>query len=189
MFFKIENIMLRLILFLLLFLQISISIALANPKLDKARKLYLGAVKDEDKLDESIILFEELKKEIPNIQGKATTYLGSLTMLKGKHAFWPHKKVEFVNEGIKIMDQGLKQDPNNLESLFIYGSSCFYLPFFLGKSDLAESKFKKFIEIINEDEMKKYEPDIMKNALKFLLEKFELTDDEKTKLNNLLTTL
>jgi len=186
MFFKIEMIMLRLILFLLLFLQISI--AFANPKLDKARKLYLGAVKDEDKLDESILLFEELKTEIPNIQGKATTYLGSLTMLKGKHAFWPHKKVEYVNDGIKIMDQGLKQDPNNLESLFIYGSSCFYLPFFLGKSDLADQKFKKFIEIINEDEMKKYEQDIMNNALKFLIEKFELTEDEKTKLNNLLST-
>ncbi len=158
-------------------------------KLYQAREQYYQSIKDEDKLEPTIELFEEIYKENPQLEGMCRTYVGSLVMLKGKHAFWPHKKVSFVNEGIPIMDKGLNLDPDNIESLFIYGSSCYYLPFFLGKGNLAEEKLKKIVAILNQDDLKKYDKKILVNALEFILKNIDLNSEEKIKINDYLTIL
>jgi len=157
--------------------------------MENARKLFYQSVKDEDKLEKAIIEFEEIKKNNPQMNGVTTTYIGSLTMLKGKHAFWPHKKVEYVNEGIKVMDKGIAADPKNIESLFIYGSSCYYLPFFLGKKDLAIEKLRNIIPLLDEKSIIKYDSEILTNALKFILEKIELTPEEKSKVAEYIALL
>jgi hypothetical protein len=157
--------------------------------MDTARKLYYQAVKDEDKLEQAMVQFEQIKSSSPQLNGITTIYIGSLTMIKGKHAFWPHKKVEYVNDGLKIMDKGIATEPNNLESLFIYGSSCYYLPFFLGKKDLAIEKLKKMIPLLDDENISKYDNEIMTNALKFIAEKIELNTDEKAKVNQYIAKL
>jgi hypothetical protein len=177
------------IVFLILILPLTSIFSNNIPNMDTARKLFYGAVKDEDKLEEAIKEFEIIMKNNPALKGVATTYIGSLTMLKGKHAFWPHKKVEYVNDGLVVMDKGLAIEPENLESLFIYGSTCYYLPFFLGKSDLAVEKLKKMIKLLNTENLAKHDSEIMANSLKFILEKIDVTDDEKSKVNLFLKKL
>lgn len=174
----------KLFLLYLIILSAFLNFALAESiSMDSARQLYSQAVKEEDKLELALVQYEQIKKENPALNGVATVYIGSLTMLKGKHAFWPHKKVEYVNDGIKIMDKGLNADPNNLESLFIYGSSCRYLPFFLGKKDLAIEKLKKMLTLLDDISIKKYNTDFLLNAMKFITEKVDLSPDEKAKVN------
>ncbi|MBX3045024.1 MAG: hypothetical protein KIT33_09260 [Candidatus Kapabacteria bacterium] len=160
-----------------------------SANMNSARLLFYGAVEDEDKLEQAIKEFEQIIASNPKMEGVATTYIGSLIMLKGKHAFWPHKKVAFVNEGLEVMDKGLKIDPNNIESLFIYGSTCYYLPSFLGKSKLAKEKLRKLVEIIDDDNIVLYDNKIMTNALTFVLEKIEVSDSDKVKINKYLTKL
>ena len=110
-------------------------------------------------------------------------------MLKGKHAFWPQTKIKYVNDGIKVMEQGYSYDKNNIELLFIFGSSCHYLPFFLGKGDLAKEKLNEIIPLLNEKTIFNYDKEMMKGALKFLIEKIELKQNESDKLKNLLKEL
>jgi len=156
-----------------------------SEKLTKARQFYYEAVQDEDKLVEAIVLFKDIMREKPELKGMATTYIGSLEMLKGKHAFWPATKLKHVNSGIEIMDNGIKEDPDNIESLFIYGSTCHYLPFFLGKGSLADSKLNKIIEIIDESAIEQYDNKLLLNVLEFLQAEVELTPKDKQKLNKL----
>lgn len=161
----------------------------SEPTMESARKLFYDAVQDEDKLELAIKEFDQIMNKNSKLKGVATTYIGSLTMLKGKHAFWPLKKIAFVNDGIEVMDKGLAIDPKNLESLFIYGSTCFYLPGFLGRSSLADEKLRFMISNLSDENIAKYDPEIMSNALKFLLEKIKLSDAEKSKVNSHLSKI
>ncbi len=82
-------------------------------------------------------------------------------MIKGKHAFWPQTKLKHVDTGIEIMNRGLKYDPDNIESLFVYGSTCYYLPFFLGKGGLAKTKLKRIVELMDERAIEMYDNEIL----------------------------
>lgn len=176
-------------LFLILFLIIlSFGKIFSNDLLEAARKDYYKSTKEEKYIEKSIKKFEKLKTN-QNYKGVADTYIGSLIMLKGKYAFWPNQKLKYVEDGIKKMDEGLNADPDNIESLFIYGSTCYYLPFFLGKKQLAIDKLKKLVRVINIDSINNYDNKILKNALKFILEKIEISNSEKNKLNKILKKL
>jgi len=174
--------------FIFIMLSIINSFSQSN-KLELGRQLYYLAVKNEEKLNQAIEVFSQISKEEPSMKQLSNIYIGSLTMIKGKHAFWPHKKIDFVNEGLKIMDLAIKEEPNNIEMLFIYGSSCYYLPFFFNKKDLAINKFKKIINLLNDNSIKEYDSKILSNALEFIKEKIEITIEEKQKINKYLQLL
>lgn len=170
---------------IVLLLAVLQSAAVKNPgeTLLSGRELYYESVEDEDKIDPSIEKFEKLIKEKPKLEGLSLTYIGSLTMLKAKHEFWPLKKLEYVEEGIIIMDKGIKKDPDNIESLFIYGSTCWYLPKLLGKRDLAIEKLNAIIPLLNDRIFENYEAKIIEDALAFLKENLELSKTELSKVN------
>jgi len=170
-------------LFVFFFLIIVCSLSLQANDLTNGRKLYYLAIEDEDKVEEAIQFFEKLKSEKKYI-GLATTYIGSLVAVKAKHSFFPHKKFEYANDGIELMEKGLKISPNNIESLFIYGTTCYYLPFFFGKAKEAEQSLKKIISLL--DNVSNIEISIVKNALKFIKENIDLTTKELEKVDSFL---
>jgi hypothetical protein len=158
-------------------------------KMDKAREKYYLAIEDEDHLQPAIDLFEDIKQNNKNNKAIATIYIGSLNMLKGKYAFWPMKKLEWVDKGLEILDKGYQMDKKNIESLFIYGSTCYYLPFFLGKAELAEEKLREIIPLLDYNNVKNYDKDVIKGAMEFLLENLELTNEEKKTVNGILNKI
>ena len=152
--------------------------------LKDARQLFYNATKEEEFVEKALKKFELIKK-YPDHKGLATTYIGSLTAMKALYTIFPHKKLSYANEGIKIMEEGVKAAPSNIESLFIYASTCYYLPFFFGKGDDAEKAFKEIIKLAEITNMN-YEPEIVKNALEFILENADLTKEEKVKVDSLI---
>ena len=157
-------------------------VSLANNQiLEKARALYYEAVEDEDKIEGSFQLFEDLMKNNDRYKGVAKTYLGSLTAMKAAHAFWPVKKLNLANDGIDMMEEGVALDPDNIESLFIEGTTLFYLPFFFGKADEAEENFNRIITLLDENAIKKYDHEMLVNVLDFIMENAELTKDQMKK--------
>jgi len=156
----------------------------AESKLDKARLLYYTAIDEEDNIDKAIKLFEEIIKEKPDMKGVAKTYIGSLTAMKAAHTYWPNKKLDYANDGMDLMEQGIKMGPDNIESLFIQGTTLFNLPFFFGKSDEAEANFKKIIALLNDNSINNYDIEMLRNAVDFILENAELNNSEKKKANN-----
>lgn len=178
------------ILFILFFL-IACNSVIANisNELKSAREVYYKAIEKEKFLESALVAFEKIANKSKKNRGMATTYIGSLVMLKGKYAFWPQTKLRYVNEGIEIMDKGLAEDPKNIESLFIYGSTCYYLPFFLGKSSLAEEKFKEIIKLMPSINKKDYESEILKNAMQFILDNIKISASEKRSVEVFMATI
>ncbi len=158
----------------------------SDEMLDKARQMYYKATDNEEHLEPAIELFIELEKADESYEGVAKTYIGSLTALKGYYAFWPQDKWKLANKGIDIMKRGIEQSPENLEALFIYGTTCYHLPFFFGMAEEAEEKLKRIITLSNENSISQYDSGIIKNALIFIRDNIDLTKSETNKTKELI---
>jgi len=176
----------------LLYLVFSFSFAYSGSndpleKLQQARNLFYKSVENKKHIDESIDLFNQLSG-VEEFEGRAMTYIGALTALKGKHSFLPQNKLKWTNKGLDIMEQGIDKNPEDIESLFIFSSTCYYLPFFFHRDDDAQQNFKNIDRLLHEN-MYNYEPEIIKNVIQFLLENAELNSQEYEIINDLLKSI
>jgi hypothetical protein len=152
----------------------------ADSLLKTARLQFYAGVRDASKLPEAVSLFEVLSQDSA-LQGRATVYLGALEALRGKHAVFPMAKYKHAVRGLELMDQGLRMAPDDIESLFIHGSTCFYLPLFFGRKDDALQSFRNLIQLLPEH-YHDYEETIVSNVIEFLIENAELSAEEETLL-------
>ena len=149
-----------------------------------ARKQFYAAIEDKNQIEPAIKLFGKIKQLAPKYTGRAQVYIGALVALRGKHAFFPYTKLKWARRGLAIMDAGLKKSPNDIEALFIHGTTCYHLPFFFRRGDDAQRDFKKIIKLMPQ-QRHAYAPKLIKNVVAFLIENAKLTNDEKTYLQTL----
>lgn len=117
-------------------------------ELAASRELFYKALDDKTAIEPAIERFGHLAKQYPAIAGRMKTYTGALVGLKAKYAFWPQDKLSYVNEGLKLLDEGLEKMPDDLEALFIHGTACHYLPSFIGRGAQAEADFEKIVHLL-----------------------------------------
>lgn len=160
----------------------------AEAVLQKARNHFYDAVQKEESIELAIQSFRDLAMRDPRLEGRAETYIGSLTAMKAKYSFWPHDKVAYAKDGLKIMDKGLKKAGDDIEALFIHGSTCYYLPFFFGRSDDAQRSFSRIVELLP-SQADDFDKALMKNVVGFLLENAELAEGQKAMLTQKLASL
>lgn len=169
---------------LLLILMTSVPKAFASASdssLTQARLLYYESLKDKTKLETAIALFTTIGQSDISLQGRAQTYIGSLTAVKAKFAFWPHQKLKWAKSGLHLMDAGLAQNPEDIEALFIHGTTCYYLPGFFGRGDDAQRHLREIVRLLPEQAYQ-YDPKLIANVIQFLLEKIKLTAEERAHL-------
>ena len=152
--------------------------------LRSARKQFYAAIEDKKQIEPTIKIFEQIAQLEPKYTGRTQVYIGALVTLKGKHAFFPNTKLKWAKRGLAIMDRGLKESPNDIEALFIHGTTCYYLPFFFRRGDDAQRDFKKIIKLMPQ-QVQLYDPKLIKNVVVFLLENVKLTDHETVYLQTL----
>jgi len=143
----------------------------------KGREAFYAAVMQESQVDTALAIFRELSEAAPAYRGLTTIYTGALSTLRGKHAFFPQKKYEYVQDGLRIMDQGLQQAPDDLEALFIYGMTCHHLPFFFGRKPEARKAFRRIVGLL-EMAYREYDDGLVSNVVQFLRSDVPLTEKE-----------
>lgn len=152
--------------------------------LEVARKQFYAAVEDEKQIQPTITLFKRIGQMEPKYAGRTQVYIGALVALKGKHAFFPHTKLKWANRGLAIMDNGLEKDSDDIEALFIHGTTCYHLPFFFQRGEDAQRDFKAIIKYMPM-QVHTYDPELITNIVVFLFENAKLTRDEKLYLQAL----
>ena len=130
------------------------------------------------------LLFEQYKNLYPEFRGRAITYIGVLTALRGRHASWVYTKYNLVKKGLKIMDEGIQQSPEDIEALFVYGSTCYFMPFLFGRNDDARNAFLKIIELLPEN-IQYYDAPLMNDVINFLIEHTKLSNDQIIRLTGM----
>jgi len=156
----------------------------ADQILDEGRRLFYESVQNEAKLDSAFMMFEQLKDRHSDYQGRAMTYIGALTALRGRHSSWIYTKYNLVLKGLDIMDEGLRKAPDDIEALFVHGTTCFYMPFLFGRDDDAQRDFKEIIRLLP-DNVENYNPVLVKNVLNFLSENVQLSTEQADTLRQL----
>ncbi len=152
--------------------------------LQSARKQFYVAIEEKKQIEPAIKLFKRIAQMKPSYAGRTEVYIGALVALKGKHAFLPHTKLKWTKRGLTIMDKGLKKSPNDIEALFIHGTTCYYLPFFFRRSDDAQRDFKEIIKRIPL-ERHTYDLTLIAHVVEFLLENAKLASNERVYLQAL----
>jgi len=158
-----------------------LSAAQADSLLAQARLLYYASIKDKSKIDPAIALFVKIGESDARLQGRTKTYIGSLTAVRAKFAFWPHQKWKWAKNGLHLMDGGLALDPDDIESLFIHGTTCYYLPKFFGRSDDAQRHLREIVRLLPEH-AHAYDPQMIANVIDFIIAKVKLSEEEREHL-------
>ncbi len=156
----------------------SMHTALPISDLEKARLLFYASVENGALIDSATVSFSRLAQQQPSWRYRAQTYKGALTALKGKHALLPTEKLKWTKRGLKVMDQGLAADPEDIESLFIHGTTCYFLPFFFKRRAEAEKNLKKILFLLPERH-NEYDAVLLQNAFRFILQHVPLDSAEK----------
>lgn len=155
---------------ILILIFLSLNLLGEQNEMQTAREYFYKATEKEAYIDRSIDLFKKIAKENNSEESLCNMYIGSLTALRATYTYWPNKKLQYANKGIEIMEKSLNNDSENIESLFIYGSTCYYLPFFFGKSEAAENALLKIIDLAEKD-YQAVDQKLLKNALEFIINK------------------
>jgi len=152
--------------------------------LHQGRVLFYEAVEDKSKIASAVDIFQQIIQLDKVYEGRALTYLGALTALKGKHAFLPHQKLKLVKQGLTLMDNGMAMSADDVEALFVHGSTCYYLPSFFRRGDDAQRDFKKILRILPA-QMQAYDIALIDNVLKFMVEHAALDANEREYIRQL----
>lgn len=180
------------VLFMVSIITISMTFASENGNnselIAEARTLFYASVEDENQIRPAIKLFRKIEKKDSSLAGRSLTYIGALTALRGKHAFLPHNKLKWVKRGLALMDEGIQKSPEDIEALFIHGSTCFHLPFFFERGDDAQEKLKRIVALLP-SEKENYDAQLLKNTIEFIEKNAELTEAEKDSLRNVKTEI
>lgn len=125
----------RIVLIIVLFTLAKVGLG-QQVNIDKIRKEYADAVKDEDVCEHNL--------EVLNESAKSTTekvYLAAYEILLAKHIGNPFKKVGQFKEGKKHLEELIKENPNHIEARFIRWSVQVHAPSFLGyNNNIIEDK-------------------------------------------------
>lgn len=143
----------------------------------RGRQAFYSAVDQKDQIDSALHIFEKIQQHDPVYEGLATTYIGAIYTLKGKHALLPQHKYRYVLEGLEIMEQGLHENPDNLEALFIFGMTCYHLPFFFLRRAEALQTFHHIVDLL-EQQYPSYDAALVLNVAQFLNEQVPLSARE-----------
>ncbi|MCB0263725.1 MAG: hypothetical protein KDE52_00265 [Calditrichaeota bacterium] len=150
-------------------------------ELTESREMFYKALDDKSAIEPAIERFGNLAKQYPAIAGRMKTYTGALVGLKAKYAFWPQDKLSYVNDGLKLLDEGLEKMPDDLETLFIHGTACHYLPSFIGRGAQAAADFEKIVHLLP-SAYQSHDPELIEDILKFFSKEKVLSGPVNEKL-------
>lgn len=155
-----------------------------NIDLSEGRNLFYLSVEKKEYIDSAIVIFNKLNCYSQVEEGLVNTYIGALYSLKGKYALWPREKLRWVDRGLKMMDEGILQSPNNIEARFIRGTTCFYLPFFFKRQETAHADFKQ-ITLLLPTLYHQYDSQLILNVIDFLEKNAQLNLMERNQILNI----
>ena len=139
--------------------------AAESPWLDRLRTYYVEAVEDESALEEAEALIEAEGRADPTTRA----YEGALIVLKAKHAFWPHRKVHYLREGLDMLDALVEAHPEEVEIRYLRLLSCYFIPSFFGRDWSVREDFAALSRGLP-DAADRFPADLFDVMVRFVLE-------------------
>lgn len=153
--------------------------SLSSGNIDQLRLKYYSAVEDEDFLPELVKYIDEIfNSDEAKKSSLYYAYMGGVSAVKSKHAFWPHKKLSYLNDSMAMLRKAISIDNENLEIRFMRFSILHYVPGFLGYSSERQEDARVIFKLLVKKEFANLSSEIQKGIVEFMLNSDCLTDSE-----------
>ncbi len=116
--------------------------------LDRLRTLYFLSVADDAWLPraEGSLAWLQTRRAIDPWRRQA--YRGAFDVVRAKHAFWPPAKLDFLKKAEPLLDEAVRRSPADAEVRYLRLMSCYYLPFFFGRSWSVKEDFAALARLL-----------------------------------------
>ncbi len=141
---------------------------------EQLRSCYLDAVEDETAIDEGLALVEQFGREDP----LSRAYGAALIVLRAKHAFWPHHKMQHLRRGLPVLDALVAEHPDNVEIRYLRLLSGYFLPGFLGRRDEVRADFDTLARLLPAARHS-FPPDLYRDMAGFVMSRGALSEKDR----------
>ena len=124
---------------------------------------------------------EELKNDD---SAEAKGYTAAMVFMKSRFVTFPFTKLKYFKKGKTILDETIIESPSNIEIRYIRFLMQKQIPDFLGYNDNIKEDFNVIVDGIK---MSNLQSEMKSEIVKNMLLTKELTKEEKTTLNQLLS--
>lgn len=149
---------------------------------ERLRNLYFLSVADGKWLgpsEQSLSWLERRNAIGPDLRD---AYKGAFDVVRAKHALWPPAKLDFLRRAEPLMDSSAARSPEDVEIRYLRLMSCYYLPFFFGRSWSVKSDFDALARLLP-TATGSLPPGLLATVSKFVLDKHgSLTPAQRTRL-------
>ena len=123
-------------------------------RLERVRTMYVLSVSDEPLIEEALldlgtIATAEHSRE-RGYAAVADAYAAAFEVVRGKHAFWPRGKWNHVQDGLRVLDQLVRDHPAEPEIRYLRLVSCYYLPFFFSRGESVDADLEALLALLPE---------------------------------------
>lgn len=160
----------------------------AYDEIELIRNTFYQAVENEEKVDSlQSLIFSEYSRDTGNYPPVILGYYAGIEALNSKHAFWPLSKYSHFKESMKIFEQAVKKDPDNLEIRFLRFSVLHYVPSILGHSRERENDADKIVELLLDKQSFSITDELRNNIVEFMIDSERLTAKQENALADRFT--
>ncbi len=112
-------------------------------------------------------------------------YKGASKAFLARYAWNPVNKMNFLENGMKLVDRSIGKDPNDIELRFIRLSITYYLPDFLGYGDHINDDKRVIMGQLKQDSVLSKPAQVKKVIIEFLLDSDLCSEKEKERLKDM----
>ena len=146
------------------------------------RETYLRSVSESKAIREGLAEIERLREKgavRPGTETDATltAYRGALITLRAKHAFWPTQKLQYLNQGLAVLDATVRAHPEHAEARYLRLMSCYYLPGVLGRGRTVRDDFSALARLLP-GVRRQYPAELYGAIARFVVERGRLPADQ-----------
>ena len=146
------------------------------------RETYLRSVRESKAIREGLAEIERLRgtgavRQGSELDATLTAYRGALVTLRAKHAFWPTQKLQYLNQGLAVLDATVGAHPDHAEARYLRLMSCYYLPGVLGRGRTVRDDFGALARLLP-GVRRQYPAELYGAITRFVVERGRLPADQ-----------
>jgi hypothetical protein len=146
------------------------------------REMYLRSVRESNAIREGLAEIDRLRatggvRRGTETDATLTAYRGALITLRAKHAFWPVQKLQYLNQGLAVLDATVGANPEHAEARYLRLMSCYYLPGVLGRGRTVRDDFGALARLLP-GVRRQYPADLYGAIARFVVERGRLPADQ-----------
>lgn len=145
------------------------------------RALFLESSGREAPIDEAETLLNTVEEQSPIVHA----YGAMFTIMRAKYAFWPGKKMAYLNEGLPVLDSLVAAHPQHVEIRYLRLMGCYYLPRILRRSWSVKEDFEVLAELLPLARHA-FQPSLYRDMVVFVRDYGDLPESRQRQLDLLL---